>query len=441
MLSISSALRFLFVTTVTLRLLRLHLRMYARDMPNSTYEFATSFPRLILLGLTDVTSPSPLDHEHPLEMTLYKLIRFPALLSACINYGDGRKGYGRNCGISFFGTHYLGQNAAGRRTEIESTTFCDIVRLDVRPGACILRKKGWPITAVKGWHATFCGVNFELVIAGDVEETGLEETLRTVLGHLALYATSEQVTQHQKRIRFKVTCLPRILDRITELVSPLSHCVSHRRLAFHLTQYCCSSLQKYDHVQPCFLDFKFCLTSPVNKEDMQRYFRALASVYRQYWATHAHTHDSTKEIRFTDIDAPATALHPAWIQEYDLDTNPEADQYWSAWGGNMWCGPGDVLEWNGDSDAEDERDDVGEEAQEEGIEDDAEDDAEEDEEAFAVVPVGPVPPAAIANRDPLEGFEVNLYRTLMYKDELENSHMIWARGYPLAMPARAIDEL
>ncbi|KAJ9112698.1 hypothetical protein QFC22_006200 [Naganishia vaughanmartiniae] len=277
--------KFLCVSKLVLPLLHLHLRYQTREDSPSTHDLLTTFfPRLILLGSTDVTSPDPpLEHGHPLHLTLYKPTGLDRLLEACIPYGS----YENGAGITFFGTPFI-HNVAQDSIQFEPEHRRDIVALNIRPGAFIVNDAA---VGMDGWRATFSGMDFRIDIVDDVDQRGVEETLHTVMNHLALSASKNWIRQYED-ITLKIKCTPLVLDKIIGLID---------------------------------------LTVPVTKGDMKRYLVALGSVYQQHWRVHAH-HPAEHQL-FLQIHACAPALDSFWWGDYHLDADPEAAHLWMQWHG------------------------------------------------------------------------------------------------------------
>lgn len=210
--------RNIFVTEITLPLLRLHLQYHSQQTGKPTNDLSTVFPRLTVLGLTDVTSSSlPNPYERPLYVTLYKPIDFTSFLRACLPFGlDGARQ-----GISFFGTHYFQQTAATSRKS-PPHRLVNIARLEVRPGAGIVREK-MSLVGMAGWHARWCGTDFALDVSGEANDIGVESTLRTVMDHLALYGTSKKIlgrmNRKQTHLDLDIRCTASVWERFVELVS------------------------------------------------------------------------------------------------------------------------------------------------------------------------------------------------------------------------------
>ncbi|KAJ9099118.1 hypothetical protein QFC21_003997 [Naganishia friedmannii] len=225
-----------------------HLRYQTQSLPTPTNDPVAFFPRLTLLGFTDVNSPTPplRIHDPPLHVTLYKPMRFTSLLRACIPY----KSPGSRSGITIFGTPYYRQIVT--KGSIKTTPnyhFRNIVRLDVPSGARMLREKGWIAIEMEGWHAAFCGKEFRLTIADGIDEREAEDTLRTVVARLTLLATSEPLIASGKNVVFKFGMLA-------------------------------ESFRKCEAQQPCFLDdLTVNLTTPVGKSTMKRYLATLSEIY------------------------------------------------------------------------------------------------------------------------------------------------------------------
>ncbi|KAJ9095262.1 hypothetical protein QFC21_005628 [Naganishia friedmannii] len=365
--------RFLFVTNTTLALLILHLRAQTleENSPSADDLLLTAFPRLTLLGSTDSISPAPpLNHDHPLHLTLYKPFKLSEILRACTPYRSDEK----EPGTTFFGATYLGTNTAEGSTpnRPDAGYFCDIVGLDLRPGAFITRKDE-VAAGMEGWDARFSGRDFRLDVAEDVDAPGVEETLRIVLDHLALRA-SKKMTGQNKEIRLKVKCAPRVLEKIIEL---------------------------YD-ARPCFLNFEVDLTAPVTKEDMKRYLLAFGSAYEQHWPTHARY--PAKSQVFLAIQARAPALHPSWWEEYNLDTDTEPEHMWMQYHGNGVFGND-----GNDFDEDGPVDNMG------------------NAEPLAQ-------PAEIRRNDERAGFVLTLSRDLMCREEHQDGTQFWSRNYHVAAP-------
>ncbi|KAJ9112699.1 hypothetical protein QFC22_006201 [Naganishia vaughanmartiniae] len=425
--------KFLFVTSVTLPLLRLHLRYQADDNPAcSEDEFATAFPRLVLLGFTDVTSPPrPANHDHPLHVTLYKPIHLAALLRACIHYGGEGSRFGKQSGISFLGTYYLRQTGPGTPVRVRLCSFRDIVRLDIRPGGCILREKGWQAQGMEGWHATYLGasfkygVNFELEVAEGVEETRMQETTRTILDHLSIYASSKQVTAQNKSVTLKVKCDSQRTKKFIKLVS------SWRQVwkfsAVSLLRVCHLSVgEQFAQVQPYLFNLDFNITNPVTKKDMKRYLLALGSAYAQGWPAQAHAQDPLGGRPLFQIVAPGHGLHPPWMQDYELENEPDLCLYRMQLEGEALYGV--YPDWDRASDDESEGQ-TGDETT-----DDSNDDMSTAGNLRARRPLHqrPGPPAndAIIR----SGFSVELSRALYYKQKYQDSDILWKRAFPVALP-------
>ncbi|KAJ9116304.1 hypothetical protein QFC22_004744 [Naganishia vaughanmartiniae] len=289
--------KFLFVTEITLPILRIHLRYQSERRAMPTDDLSASFPRLILLGLTDLTtSPVPRNHDRPLHLTLYKPIRFASLLLACLPYGLDEAG----CGITFFGTSYFRRNTTKDSIRSPCHRFRDIVQLDVRPGAYIARENGWTLAGMDGWHVVFCGEAFRLSILGDIDEVGVEDTLRTVVKHLALHASSERFIASGKEVKFEIKCSQSVFERFIEL---------------------------YETQQPCFLNLQATLTTPLEKCTIKHYLTTMCAIYRQHWRHHTQT----RVYIFLSIRAPGGTIPRNWTALSEDVNDPEAQNSRMTW--------------------------------------------------------------------------------------------------------------
>ncbi|KAJ9096860.1 hypothetical protein QFC21_005133 [Naganishia friedmannii] len=369
--------KYLFVTKLTLALLRLHLRYQTQHLSEPTDDLVTFFPRLELLGLADETSTSPRNRDRPLHLTLYKPIRLPVLILACIPYKSNADQYS----VTFFGTYYLRPDVARKRTKARPSFVRDIVQLDVRPGAYIVRNEGWTAVGMEAWHPLWSGYHFKLEITGEITDIGVENTLRTVVNHLTRYASTKalkKVLGKKDDIALSMKCSPSVLERFIEL---------------------------YESRQPAFLNLIVDLTAPVTKEDMKRYLFALGSTYSQHWG--AYEHEPTKRHQFVGIHANAPALLPSWVRAFNLANDPEADQYWMQWHGEAQYG------YSGEAD-----------------------DDEDNEQANMGNPLQ-VPHIPGFNGDARSGFVMTLCRALMCGDQHQHGEQFWSRGYPCVAPAPA----
>ncbi|KAJ9112687.1 hypothetical protein QFC22_006189 [Naganishia vaughanmartiniae] len=361
--------KFLFVTGTDLALLRRHLPKQPQEDPPSLDDLlTTSFPRLTVFGSIDPTSPVPSrNHNRSLHLTLYKPFKLDDLLGPCIPNESQEDGVG----ITFFGTRFLRGAVTEGPNRIEPDLLGDIVALSVRPGAFILNDLA---VGMDGWHATFSGIDFRLDIVEEVDQPGVVDTLRTVMDHLALYASKEMV-EKKRDVQLKVKCTPRVLEKIIEMYE----------------------------ARPCFLNFEVDLTASVTEADMQRYLLAFGSAYQQHWSTHAR-HPVNGQI-FLAIQAPAPALDPSWWREYNLANDSEAEHMWMQWHGDGHYGIDD-----NDFD--------------EGHMENA--DANDDE------PAGPV----VRDTEP-SGFALTLSQNLMCRDRHQDGELIWSRSYHVAAPPPA----
>lgn len=209
--------RYLFVSEITLPLLRLHLRFQSQNRLLVTDEPSDFFPRLALLGLMDVKTPFTADREHTLHLTLYKPMRLTSLLEACLPFASDRRGHGISS--SFFGTYYFREDGLNRPVPSVTHDFRDIMRLEVRRDAYLTREEGCATTEMEGWHSMSYGTHFELDIGGEADEFGVEDTLRSVIAHLALHTSSQAIIATGKMVSFGLKCSQSVFEKFIEQVS------------------------------------------------------------------------------------------------------------------------------------------------------------------------------------------------------------------------------
>ncbi|KAJ9116303.1 hypothetical protein QFC22_004743 [Naganishia vaughanmartiniae] len=246
--------KFLFVTKVSLPMPRIHLRRQTQSLSSATAELSNYFPRLLPLGLMNVVPHSTsAGRDYAIHLALYKPMQLSSLLRACIPYGFGGRG------ITFFGTHYH-QNTAAGPVENVQYHFCDIVRLDIRPGAHIIRERRWAATDMQECNAIVnamkYGDNYKLSIGGAVDAVGVERTLRTVIDLLALQASWKTFSKTGKEVNFRLECSQSVFE---------------------------NSIEHFESRQPCFFRLLGHLTNSVTKLAMKGYLSALSDIYQQHW--------------------------------------------------------------------------------------------------------------------------------------------------------------
>jgi hypothetical protein len=110
--------RYLFVTEITLPLVRLLHRYHTKDLLSTNTDHEHSFPKLALVvtqqSCTEDRLTSRADWKcNPSHVTLYRSLSLPTLMNFCKPF----ERYSSSMGIGLFGSHHLepGEVASGAR--------------------------------------------------------------------------------------------------------------------------------------------------------------------------------------------------------------------------------------------------------------------------------------------------------------------------------------
>lgn len=220
--------RYLFVTEITLPLVRLLHRYHTKDLLSTNTDHEHSFPKLALVvtqqSCTEDRLTSRADWKcNPSHVTRYRSLSLPTLMNFCKPF----ERYSSSMGIGFFGSHHLepGEVASGARPSKSR----DIVDLTIKAGAGIKEYKG-PME-LEGWRPTWVGTSFKLDIGNEEFRADVDGNLDCVLDHLALYVWAMSQRAAGRLAHLTLKCSAVVLDRFIELVS---QCGSWSDLGFLL---------------------------------------------------------------------------------------------------------------------------------------------------------------------------------------------------------------
>ncbi|KAJ9115800.1 hypothetical protein QFC22_004941 [Naganishia vaughanmartiniae] len=263
--------KFVFVTETTLPQLQFQQQYHSRTQTSGTTR--AIFHRLTAMGLARPTSPASSfgsDRDRQLVLTLYRPFSFTSLLPACLPPDESEKG----------------------PVPEESLHVCQLLpRVDLSGTGIIPEKK--MSTALEGWHVRWSGTDFAVELPGEVDDVGVEETLRTVMDHLALYSSSKLVVEKTTRkgisVHFKIKCAASVWEEFVELAV------------------------------------------------MKAYLTSIASLYHQHWSQY----DQEDTSLFLQLEARATKIDRDWIRKFNLVDDPGRHLNHQEWHGAAQYG------WNG----------------------------------------------------------------------------------------------